>query len=314
MAAPPAPESPAESRILCGRFAPSPTGPLHFGSLVAALASCLQARRHDGRWLIRVEDIDPPREVAGSADAILAALEHHGFVWDGPVLYQSRRSEAYEAALEQLATAGQSYPCSCSRRDIAETARHGVAGPVYPGSCRTGVRRHDRAPATRLRTPGVTIGFEDGHFGRHELDLARDFGDFVVRRADGLFAYQLAVVVDDAEQGVTEIVRGADLLDLTPAQLHLQRLLGLPEPTYLHHPLAVDPAGAKLSKQTGARPLDGSNPRTGLIDALAFLGQAPPQELSASSLEGLWQWAFDHWDPNRMPRSRTASAPARYDM
>jgi glutamyl-Q tRNA(Asp) synthetase len=160
----------------------------------------------------------------------------------------------------------------------------------------------------------VAIGFEDGHFGRHDVDLAHDFGDFVIRRADGLFAYQLAVVVDDAEQGVTEVVRGADLLDLTPAQLHLQRLLGLPEPSYLHHPLAVDPAGAKLSKQTGARPLDGSDPRTGLIDALAFLGQSPPSELSASSLDDLWRWAIGHWDPKMMPRQRTAPTPARYDM
>ena len=252
--------------------------------------------------------------MAGAADAILCALERHGFAWDGPVLYQSHRSEAYEAALEQLATSGQSYPCSCSRRDIAETARHGVAGPVYPGSCRAGVRRHDRPTATRLRTSGEAIGFEDGHFGRCELDLEHDFGDFIVRRADGLFTYQLAVVVDDAKQGVTEVVRGADLLDLTPAQLHLQRLLGLPEPIYFHHPLAVDPAGAKLSKQTGALPLDGSDPRTGLIDALAFLGQAPPSELAASSLDDLWRWAFDHWDPKLMPRSRTATTPARYDM
>lgn len=298
----------------CGRFAPSPTGPLHFGSLVAALASCLQARRRGGRWLVRIEDLDPPREVPGAADAILRALEHYGFAWDGPVLYQSRRGEAYAAALEQLSAVGLTYPCSCSRREIALAARSGVAGPIYPGTCRSGHRRRKRGLAIRLRTEGVCTGFDDGHFGRHDLDLERAVGDFVIRRADGLFAYQLAVVVDDAAQGMTEVVRGADLLDLTPAQLHLQRLLGLPTPAYLHHPVAVGPDGIKLSKQTGARALDAADPRPDLLAALAFLGQAPPAELAAGSLDDLWHWALAGWEPARMPRQRTAPAPARYDM
>ncbi|RLA38150.1 MAG: tRNA glutamyl-Q(34) synthetase GluQRS [Gammaproteobacteria bacterium] len=314
MAAPPTLSDPAGRRVHCGRFAPSPTGPLHFGSLVSAVASYLQVRRQGGRWLVRIEDIDPPREVPGATDAILTALEHYGFAWDGPVLYQSDRSAAYQAALEQLAATGQSYPCSCSRREIAEGAEDGIAGPVYPGTCRTRPRHRNRNTALRLRTSGTRIGFCDGHFGGCEIDLERDFGDFVIRRADGLFAYQLAVVVDDAAQGVTEVVRGADLLDLTPAQLHLQRLLGLPAPTYLHHPLAIDPAGAKLSKQTGARPLDGVDPRPDLLAALAFLDQAPPPELTAVTLDSLWDWALARWDPTLMPRPRTAPAPTRYDM
>jgi len=298
----------------CGRFAPSPTGPLHFGSLVAALASCLQARRRGGRWLVRVEDLDPPRDMAGATTAILRALERYGFAWDGPVLYQSRRGAAYAAALERLAAAGLTYPCSCSRREIAQLARNGVAGPIYPGTCRSGHRRRRRGLAIRLRTAGVQIGFDDGHFGRCEFDLEHAIGDFVLRRADGLFAYQLAVVVDDAAQGVTEVVRGADLLDLTPAQLHLQRLLGLPTPAYLHHPLAVGVHGNKLSKQTGARALDAADPRPDLIDALTFLGQAPPPELAAGSLDDLWRWALAGWEPSRMPRQRTAPSPIRYDM
>ena len=298
----------------CGRFAPSPTGPLHFGSLVAAVASYLQARHHGGRWLLRVEDIDPPREVRGAADAILAALERHGLTWDGPLLYQSSRSEAYLDALAQLAQAGDSYPCGCSRSAIARIARPGLAGPVYPGTCRAATPAPDRAHAIRLRTAGAVVAIEDGHYGRLVIDLEREIGDFVLRRADGLFAYQLAVVVDDAAQGVTEVVRGADLLELTPAQVLLQRRLGVPTPTYLHHPLAAASGGAKLSKQTGARPLADGDPRPDLLDALTFLGQAPPDGLRASRLEDLWQWAMANWQPGRMPRSRTAAAPARYEM
>ncbi len=298
----------------CGRFAPSPTGPLHFGSLVAAVASHLQARCRGARWLVRMEDLDPPREVPGAAAAILTALEHHGFAWDGPVLYQSARGDAYRDALDRLAAAGHTYPCGCSRSAVARIARNGPAGPVYPGTCRTAPPRPGVPLSIRLRTDGARPGFTDGHYGPQQIDLARDFGDFVLRRADGLFAYQLAVVVDDAAQGVTEVVRGADLLDLTPAQLLLQSRLGLPTPTYLHHPLAVGHDAAKLSKQTGARALDGGDPRPGLCDALAFLGQQPPPGLRGEPLDGLWRWAIDHWDPARMPRGRTAPAPARYEM
>ena len=307
------PQAPAEG--YCGRFAPSPTGPLHFGSLVAALVSCLQARRHAGRWLVRVEDLDPPREAAGATGAILAALERHGFAWDDAVLYQSRRHGAYLEALARLAAAGDTYPCACSRREIATLAREGIAGPVYPGTCRERPPAPGRPAAVRLRTQGTPpVVFVDGHFGSRLLDLARDHGDFVLQRADGLFAYHLAVVVDDAEQGVTEVVRGADLLDLTAPQIHLQRRLGLPTPAYLHHPLALAPDGAKLSKQTGARALDDATPAANLVDALSFLGQAPPPGLRTAPLAELWSWALAHWDPARMPAAHGAPAPARYEM
>ena len=297
-----------------GRFAPSPTGPLHFGSLVAAVASHLQARHQAGQWLVRVEDLDPPREVPGAADAILAALERHGLTWDGPVLYQSTRTDAYLDALEQLAADGHSYRCDCSRSAIARIARSGLCGPVYPGTCLAHPPATDRDCVIRLRTAGVTLAIEDGHYGRLELDLAREIGDFVLRRADGLFAYQLAVVVDDAAQGITEVVRGVDLLELTPAQVLLQRRLGLPTPGYLHHPLAASAQGAKLSKQTGARPLTDGDPRPDLLDALTFLGQEPPGELRSAGLDEFWHWAVTHWRPERMPGARSAAAPARYEM
>ena len=296
-----------------GRFAPSPTGPLHFGSLVAAVASCLQARSQGGSWLVRMEDLDPPREAPGAADAILASLEHHGMAWDGPVLYQSTRNDAYRTALEQLTNDGYCYPCRCSRSEIARIARPGIAGPVYPGTCLAEPPGSDRGCAIRLRADAV-IAVQDAHYGRLEIDLAHDFGDFVLRRADGLFAYQLAVVVDDAAQGITEVVRGADLLELTPAQVLLQHRLGLPTPTYLHHPLAAAADGAKLSKQTGARALGDGDPRPDLIDALAFLGQDPPADLRAARLEDLWLWAIEAWAPTRMPQERSASTPARYEM
>ncbi len=281
---------------------------------MAAVASYLQARHRGGRWLLRIEDIDPPREVQGAADLILAALERHGLTWDGPVLYQSTRTDAYLLALERLAADGHTYPCVCSRSAIARVARSGRCGPVYPGTCLTTPPAPDADHAIRLRTLGVTMGVDDGHYGPLEIDLENEVGDFVLRRADGLFAYQLAVVVDDAAQGITEVVRGADLLELTPAQVLLQRRLELPTPAYLHHPLAATAQGAKLSKQTGARPLAEGDPRPDLLDALTFLGQAPPNELRTAGLDELLGWAVAHWRPERMPRSRTAAAPARYEM
>jgi glutamyl-Q tRNA(Asp) synthetase len=282
---------------------------------VAAVASYLQARLRGARWLLRIEDLDPPREIPGATTAILTSLERHGFEWDGPVLYQSRRHAAYGKALDRLLAAGHGYRCSCSRREIATVARDGVAGPVYPGTCRAAPAHTGRSTAIRLRTDGAGhVAFCDGHFGPRTLRLEEDHGDFVLRRADGLFAYHLAVVLDDADQGVTEVVRGADLLDLTPPQIHLQRLLGLPTPDYLHHPLAVDSAGAKLSKQTGARPLDGRDPAANLHDALAFLGQRPPSDLATAPTASLWAWALENWTPGRMPLEQTAPAPSRYEM
>lgn len=286
-----------------GRFAPSPTGPLHFGSLVAAVGSYLEARTRGGQWLLRMEDLDPPREMPGAADGILRTLEAYGFEWDGPVLYQSRRRDAYEAALEQLQSAGLLYPCACTRKEIADSALRGIEGPVYPGTCRAGL--HGRpARAWRVRTTMDETGFEDAIQGPLAQVLQRDIGDFVLKRADGLYAYQLAVVVDDAEQGITHIVRGADLLDSTPRQIYLQRLLQLPVPHYAHLPVVVNARGEKLSKQTLAAPLSDDAPTTTLWQALDFLGQQPPPSLTTGNPADMWQWAYEQWDIRRAPRTR----------
>lgn len=288
-----------------GRFAPSPTGPLHFGSLVAAVASFLHARAAGGEWLVRVEDIDPPREVAGAAQAILRTLEQLGLHWDGAVLYQSTRREAYEAALQRLRTAGAAYACACSRREIADSSVRGMDGLIYPGTCRAGLAPGREARALRVRTDDARVTFEDRWQGRNECALEREIGDFVVRRADGFIAYQLAVVVDDAYQGITAVVRGADLLLSTPRQLWLQRLLGLPAPAYGHVPVAVDAAGEKLSKQTGARAVAHERPQPLLRRVLAFLGQEAPAALESATLDELWGFAIARWDPARVPRRRT---------
>ena len=287
-----------------GRFAPSPTGPLHFGSLVAAVASYAEARSRGGAWLVRIEDLDPPRVVAGAADDILHVLEAYGLQWDGTVVYQSRRFDAYHAALHRLRELGVIYPCACSRREIADSALAGTEGPVYPGTCRGGLISDRCARALRVNTHGVRIAFEDAALGRIEQDLERAGGDFVIYRCDRVFAYQLAVVIDDAEQGVTDVVRGADLLDSTPRQIYLQRLLSLPTPRYMHVPVAVDANGEKLSKQTSAVAVDTENPSPALFTTLHFLGQAPPAELATADIETLWQWALGHWHSERVPRTR----------
>jgi glutamyl-Q tRNA(Asp) synthetase len=288
-----------------GRFAPSPTGPLHFGSLVAAVGSYLQARAHGGEWWVRIEDIDPPRTVAGAADDILRSLERLGMHWDGAVLYQSLRTEAYNAAIEKLRSAGALYACGCSRSEIEDSSLRGVEGPIYPGTCRAGLAPGRTARALRVRTEGARTRFEDRWQGAIESDIERAFGDFVVRRADGLFAYQLAVVVDDAALGVTEVVRGADLLLSTPRQLHLQHLLGLPTPRYGHLPVAVNAQGAKLSKQTGAKPLADEPALPLLRRALVFLGQSAPAELEQGELASFWRYAIAYWDAQRVPRVRS---------
>jgi glutamyl-Q tRNA(Asp) synthetase len=286
-----------------GRFAPSPTGPLHFGSLVAALASWLDARAAGGRWLVRMEDLDRPREQPGAADAILRALERLGLTWDGEVLYQSRRSATYEAALDRLVQRGLVYACACTRREIADSAVAPGGAPVYPGTCRAGTA--GRAPrAIRVRTRSEPIGFVDRVQGPMEQCVEREVGDFIVRRADGPFAYQLAVVVDDAEQGVTHIVRGADLLDSTARQIHLQRLLGYPEPSYLHVPVATNPAGEKLSKQTLARALDDEPVTEALGRALAYLGQP---RVPAGCARELLAEALRRWNPARVPARRAVA-------
>lgn len=293
-----------------GRFAPSPTGPLHFGSLVAAVGSYLDAKRNHGTWLVRMEDLDAPRCIPGAADDILRTLDAFGLHSDEPVLYQSQRTAAYAAALQQLRTSGAAYPCSCTRKEIADSALNGIEGPVYPGTCRHGIPAGRTARAWRVRTKNDAIGFNDGLQGFQSQHLERQIGDFVVKRADGLFAYQLAVVVDDAFQGITHIVRGADLLASTARQIHLQHLLGLPTPQYMHLPVAVNAAGEKLSKQTLAAPVDVSHPIATLTQVLDFLQQRPPDKTAASSVATLLDWAITHWDAEKLRGRRTLPACA----
>jgi glutamyl-Q tRNA(Asp) synthetase len=255
-----------------GRFAPSPTGDLHAGSLAAALASWLDARARGGAWLVRIEDLDPPREIAGAAGRIVAALAAFGMESDEPVVFQSRRGELYRQALDRLDAVGLLYGCSCSRSMIAAAQRRlGLAADIYPGTCRNGAAQAG-PQALRVRVPDETVGFDDRARGRFEQRLAHDVGDFVVRRADGLWAYQLAVVVDDAAQGITDVVRGADLLDNTPRQIWLARALRLPVPRYLHVPVVTNARGEKLSKQTGAAALDLADPLGELERAWRHLG------------------------------------------
>ena len=289
-----------------GRFAPSPTGPLHFGSLVAALGSYLDARARGGRWMVRLEDVDEPRTQPGAAESILATLEHCGFEWDGAVEVQSRRKALYKDALDRLRAAGHAYPCGCTRKEIADSTLAPDGARIYPGTCRHGLASGRSERAWRARTDGATLEFEDRLQGRIAQSLEREVGDFVLFRADGYFAYQLAVVVDDAAQGITDIVRGADLLDSTARQIHLQRLLGLPTPTYLHLPVAVNPAGEKLSKQTEAQ---AAGPAA-IAAALAFLGHAPPAVLRAAPAKELVAWGIAHWDSARLPKARAIAAPA----
>jgi glutamyl-Q tRNA(Asp) synthetase len=273
---------------------------LHFGSLVAALGSYLDARARGGLWRVRIEDVDRPRTLAGAADDILRTLEAFGFEWDGAVWWQSQREDAYAAALEALRRAGAAYPCACTRREIADSSLAGVEGPVYPGTCRGGLPAGRGARAFRVRVEADSvIAFEDRAQGWQSQDVARVVGDFVVRRADGLFAYQLAVVVDDAAQGVSDVVRGADLLASTPRQIHLQRLLGLPQPRYLHLPVALDAAGNKLGKQTRAPALEKRAAAPTLCRALGFLGQEVPPEVERGAPGEILAWAAAHWEPRR---------------
>lgn len=288
-----------------GRFAPSPTGPLHFGSLIAAVASYLDAKANRGHWLLRIEDLDTPRTLAGASDAILHSIERLGFEWDEDVLYQSHRSDLYETYLDTLKSRNLIYPCSCSRKEIADSAIQGIDGVIYPGTCRNGLVNDRPTKAWRVKTYPQTIAFDDTLQGHVEQDMARDIGDFVLKRADGLFAYQLAVVVDDAEQGITHVVRGADLLDSTPRQIYLQQLLALTTPQYLHVPVAINAAGEKLSKQTLAQAIDPNHASTELWKALQFLGQNPPTDLKGSPLVDVWSWAKSHWQISAIPDNRS---------
>jgi len=284
-----------------GRFAPSPTGPLHIGSLVAAVASWLDARAVGGHWLVRMEDLDRPRCEPGAVDTILRQLEAYGLVWDGTVLTQSRRDDAYVAALDALQAQGAVFPCTCTRSLLAQAPRNAEGEIIYPGTCRLHSAPRMAAHAWRVRVEEVSIHFDDRIHGALEQDLAHEVGDFIVKRADGLFSYQLAVVVDDAFQGITHIVRGADLLWNTPRQIHLQTLLGLPTPSYAHVPLVTNAAGQKLSKQTLAPALPERGRRAVLAQALAALGQPPPTELVGAGPDELLAWAVARWRIENVP-------------
>ena len=288
--------------LTIGRFAPSPTGPLHFGSLVAATASYLAARHVSGRWLLRLEDIDKPREQLGAADNIILTLANYGFEWDEAILFQSQRLEAYTKALQSLKDFA--YACTCSRKTLQQNSLVGPYGLIYARTCLN--RYHQGLPdspyAIRLFCPAVVIGFQDAIQGNYSQQLSHDIGDFVIKRADGLFAYQLAVVVDDAYQGVTQIVRGADLLDNTPRQIYLQQLLGYATPSYAHIPLVIDHKGQKLSKQNLAPALPMHQRLETLVRVSHFLGQDSPPAEAFYSLADYWDWAIAYWDINKVPR------------
>jgi len=282
-----------------GRFAPSPTGPLHFGSLITALGSWLDARANNGTWLLRIEDIDPPREHPGAADSIKSTLDALGLHWDGEVIYQSQRLAYFDSALELLVEKELLYPCVCSRKSIRKTVSElGHAAGVYPGTCLNRTHENDQPHSLRIKTSGVHIEFADQIYGDLTEDLASECGDFVVKRRDGLPAYQLAVVVDDFQQTITHVVRGADLLDNTGRQAYLQSVLGYPRPAYMHLPVVLSSAGKKLSKQTGALPLADTSLTDSVLSALRFLNQDPPGELSNALNTEILEWAIANWQPN----------------
>lgn len=285
-----------------GRFAPTPSGPLHFGSLVTALASYCDARSHQGQWLLRMEDVDTPRNVAGAADDILKTLEYFGFEWDGQVLFQSQRFDAYEETLESLRTEGRVFACQCSRKQLmAETPEYGPLGMIYPGHCRN-LNLDHRKHSQRLNLSNAGVqGFTDLHSGPFKIDISQQVGDTVVKRVDGIYAYHLAVVVDDAWQGINTIVRGADLLEVTSLHLYLNHLLGFENAEYLHIPLILNPDGKKLSKQTGARALDRDQSTRLLVKALKMLGQAVEPDLDQASNHEVIEYAINHWDRGQIP-------------
>ncbi|MCS5587171.1 MAG: tRNA glutamyl-Q(34) synthetase GluQRS [Porticoccaceae bacterium] len=294
--------------ISVGRFAPSPTGPLHFGSLIAALSSFIHAKYHKGKWLVRIEDIDPPREVPGSSDRILRQLEQHGLIWDDQVLYQSSRLDSYNQILQSLRDHKRVYYCQCNRQRLVSL------GGVYDGNCRNlalgpqdcALRLAVTKALSSAEPETVSIGFTDNIMGNFSQQLTHGIGDFVLRRRDGLIAYQLAVVIDDQYQGITQVVRGADLLDSTPKQILLQQCLGYQTPEYTHIPLAVNSEGQKLSKQTFAKTLTEGHERENLWIALKWLQQDPPQELRQATVEEIINWGIEHWDLTSIPTSMQA--------
>ena len=292
-----------------GRFAPSPTGALHFGSLIAAVASYLCARQHaQSQWILRIEDVDTERKVKGATDSIIQTLEAYGFQWDGDITYQSQRSDYYQAALDSIPK--MVYPCSCTRKDLQRLSTEMRYGYNYPGLCRNGIQNPEvTSPSIRLLTNNEEVCFQDEC--QPELfcqNIETDIGDFILKRRGGLFAYQLAAVVDDHLQGINQVVRGADLFDNTPRQIYLQRLLGYKTPDYCHFPVATTANGKKLSKQNLSSEITIESDTTMLkmlINALTFLGQKPPALNGFSNLNDLWQWAFTHWDSNAIPKTKS---------
>ncbi len=284
-----------------GRFAPTPSGPLHMGSLLTALASYLQARAMDGRWLIRIDDLDTPRNVAGADSVILRQLESHGLEWDEAPRYQTRHIPEYREALNTLSQQQLLYPCTCTRAELARSSIPGPDGPVYAGTCR-GKAISTEKHALRLRIADNSLSFEDLLLGRQTRDLTREIGDFVVQRNDGILGYQLACAVDEAGQGISEVIRGSDLLDSTFRQLHVQHLLKLGPARYGHLPLLVGPNGKKLSKQNHADPIDGSSASRNLLQCLIALGQSPSEALVGAAPRELLTWAVAHWQMQQIPR------------
>lgn len=292
--------------VYIGRFAPSPTGHLHIGSLLAALASYTDAKAHGGQWLVRIEDLDPPREIAGAADNILRTLEAFGFEWDNQVMYQSQRHDLYQEALEILKKQNLIYPCFCSRKKWQQNAKQGIDGWIYNGHCSyTQQTISNKTPAWRLRVNNQAIGFQDRIIGFYSQNLAKEIGDFVLLRADGFWAYQLAVVVDDAEQGITHIVRGQDLLVSTPRQIFLQQCLNFPQIQYAHLPLLTNADGQKWSKQTLAPALDLTQQEKLLRQVSHYLGI--PQAPSVSRPQDLLEWAIQHWKIQNVPKQAICS-------
>jgi glutamyl-Q tRNA(Asp) synthetase len=291
--------SSSKSAAYKGRFAPSPTGPMHFGTLVAAVGSYLQAKKNNGEWLMRMEDVDITRKVKGADTDILNTLENFGFEWDGEVTYQSKRTEYYEEALKILTAQSLVFPCLCSRKLLAD-----LKNDIYPGTCRKRHLPETGEHALRVFAKDIDIELNDIVMGSQPQNIKQQCGDFVIKRRDGLFAYQLAVVVDDALQNITEIVRGADLLDSTPRQIYLQRLLSYPTPSYCHLPLAADASGNKISKSEGGTEVDVKNREKLLVKALQFLGQKPPDDLLRSQLNDIWSWAIEHWEINQVPTEK----------
>lgn len=280
-----------------GRFAPSPTGPVHFGTLVAAIGSYLQAKKNNGKWLLRMEDVDTTRKVKDADTDILNTLEAFGFEWHDEIIYQSKQTEYYKQVLDQLFSQSLIFPCICSRKQLAETN-----SKIYPGTCRQRHLPERKQHALRILAKDVSINFVDKVMGQQSQNIKTQCGDFIIQRRDGLFAYQLAVVADDALQGITEVVRGADLLASTARQIYLQQCLQYTTPVYCHLPLVVDANGAKISKSEGAARVTVKDKQKLLVAALAFLGQQPPEDLNKSNIADIWQWAINHWRLDRVPQ------------